>query len=92
MHQYVNPYISIPFIEIQNIQYISSEKYQRKYHVHLNLIEILHKTTNVIMIINNSFEDNHNNLEGRQLHLHVPCRGHHSNPVQSRSEQKYIIG
>ena len=31
-------------------------------------------------------------FKGRQLHLHMPWRGHCSNPVQSRSAQKNVRG
>ena len=34
----------------------------------------------------------HDSFKGRQLHLHMHWRGHCSNPVQSRSTQKNVIG
>ena len=34
----------------------------------------------------------HDSFKGRQLNLHVPWRGHCSNPVQSRSAQKNVVG
>ena len=38
------------------------------------------------------FHGDHDSFKGRQLHLHMPQRGHCSNPVQSRSAKKNVIG